>query len=77
MFSSALHIGTVGRILRVAAKGMDWFQYTDGNAYVVEAINSTSVAALHTALTTTGEVVKILGTVDFASSSFLGHTLSL
>jgi hypothetical protein len=55
---------------------LDWFQF-GGNTYVVEAINSTSAAAGHTALGTGDEVVKIVGLVDLSASTFAAHTLHL
>ena len=55
---------------------IDWFQYA-GNTYVMEAINLTSVAAVHTALTATDEVLKIVGLVNLSGESFADHTLIL
>ena len=55
---------------------IDWFQYA-GNTYLVEAINPTSVAASHTALAATDEVVKIVGLVSLNGEGFVDHTFTL
>ena len=55
---------------------IDWFQH-DGNTYVLEAINTTSTAAPHGALTATDEVIKIIGLVNLSSESLVGHALTL
>ena len=55
---------------------IDWFQL-GGNTYLVEAINSTSIAAAHSALTAMDEVVKITGLVNLSGEILAGHTLTL
>jgi hypothetical protein len=54
---------------------IDWFQYA-GNTYLVEAINSGSTAAAHSALAATDEVVEIVGVVNLHASAFGAHTLT-
>ena len=55
---------------------IDWFQY-NGNAYVLEAINSTASAATHSALAATDALVEIVGMVSLSGESLSGHTLTL
>ena len=50
-----------------------WLQF-GGNSYVVEAINTGSVAAAHPALTATDEVVTIVGSVRGKSVGAHGWT---
>lgn len=54
---------------------IDWFQY-GGDTYVVEAINSGDVAASHSALASTDEIIKIVGLVSLSGESLLAHTLT-
>jgi hypothetical protein len=54
---------------------VDWFQY-GGNTYVVEAINSSGVAATHTALTATDQVVEIVGLVNLSGEALVSHVLT-
>ncbi len=48
----------------------DWFQF-GGNTYVVEAINSTSAAAAHSALGTGDVVVELTGLINVATNGHL------
>jgi hypothetical protein len=43
---------------------LKWFNWTDGNTYIVEGLTATS-----TALAATDEVVKLIGTYDLSSST--------
>jgi hypothetical protein len=64
-----------GHLIAANTGVVDWFQFS-GNTYVVEAINSSGVAASHAALAATDEVVKLLGVVDLSSQALVGHTLT-
>jgi hypothetical protein len=65
-----------GALIAAQTGVIDWFQYAN-NTYVVETINSTSVAAAHTTLTATDEVLKIVGLGNLSGESFVDHTLTL
>ena len=57
----------------------DWFQY-GGNTYIVEAVNTGSSAATHTALGANDIVVEIVGLVNLSGSAGTfgaGHTITL
>ena len=43
---------------------LKWFNWTDGNTYIVEGLTATS-----TALAATDNVVKLIGTYDLSSST--------
>jgi hypothetical protein len=55
---------------------IDWFQY-GGNTYLVEAINATTSAAAHNALSATDEMIKIIGSVSLTNESLTAHVLTL
>jgi hypothetical protein len=76
MAASAAGNSQSGGIVPVNTGVIDWFQY-GGNTYVVEAINGTGIAASHAALATTDEVIKIVGLINLAGESLLGHSLTL
>ena len=76
MAASAAANSQSGGMIPANTGVIDWFQY-GGNTYVVEAINTTSAAASHTMLATTDEVIKIVGLVNLAGESLVGHALTL
>jgi hypothetical protein len=53
-----------------------WFQF-GGSTYLLEAINSSSTPATHSALSINDAVVKIVGLVDLSGESLAGHDLML
>ena len=55
---------------------IDWCQY-GGNTYLVEAINAAGMAAAHSALAATDEVVKIIGLANLSGESIGAHMLAL
>ena len=64
-FDGGAHSQVVNGVLELdGATGLaDWFQY-GGNTYIVEAVNTASTPAAHTALGVHDEVVKLTGLVD-------------
>ncbi len=50
---------------------IDWFQY-GGDTYIVEAVNNTAVAALHTSLGANDYVVKLTGLIDLGGGFITG-----
>jgi hypothetical protein len=55
---------------------IDWFQF-GGNTYVVEAVNSGTSPAVHTALGAHDAVVELTGLVNLSHGVFAGHALVL
>jgi hypothetical protein len=74
--ASAAATSQSGAMIGAHTGVIDWFQY-GGNTYLVEAINNTGAAASHTALATTDEVIKIIGLLNLADESLVGHTGTL
>jgi hypothetical protein len=64
--NGAAQLGVAGTATALA----DWFQY-GGNTYIVEAINSTTAPAAHTALGTGDVVVELTGLINVATNAHL------
>ena len=76
MAASAAGNSQSGGMIPANTGVIDWFQY-GGNTYVVEAINAAGTAASHAALAATDEIIKIVGLVNLAGESLVGHALTL
>ena len=61
-FAAAINLAATGDGTTNA--NLKWFNWTDGNTYIVENLTATS-----TALAATDEVVKLIGTYDLSSST--------
>ncbi|MBU6993429.1 beta strand repeat-containing protein [Ferrovum myxofaciens] len=55
---------------------VDWFQFA-GNTYIVEAVNSGTAAAAHTALGTGDAVIKVTGLVDLTHMTISHGVITL